>query len=312
MKLDEQTRSDALKLAELALDEDLGGHDLSTARDCTTLALVPDDWDAAATFVSRQEGILCGLSVCQAIINQFSSQLRLEGLLQDGDSFTATQPIAALVGDARQILMLERTCLNFLCRLSGISSLTNEFVQRVAGTEAVILDTRKTLPGWRRLEKYAVACGGGHNHRMGLFDAILIKDNHLSMYGNLLRDHRLSVSRAVELARTWVRAHAASLPHGEQTMVQIEVDTLEQLRMALPAAPDIVLLDNMRPASLSQAVAIRNEVCPDVLLEASGGVNLQTVHAIAETGVDRISVGAITHSAVNLDIGLDWLRLSDD
>jgi nicotinate-nucleotide pyrophosphorylase (carboxylating) len=252
--------------------------------------------------------------------------------VSDGARVARGQQIAVLSGDARMILMIERTCLNFLCRLSGISTLTAEYVRRVAGTRAGIFDTRKTTPGWRRIEKYAVTCGGGNNHRMGLYDAIMIKDNHLAMYGNYVRDHRCSPTKAVALARQWVHENQFLLPNGLNTIVQIEVESLSQLRIVLEepgnnscqtqhtidtpsssnqheksrAAPDIVLLDNMDTEQLRQAVEIRDELNPAVQLEASGGVTLETVESIAQTGVERISVGAITHSARNLDIALDW------
>jgi nicotinate-nucleotide pyrophosphorylase (carboxylating) len=224
----------------------------------------------------------------------------------DSQPIQRDQALAVLSGNARQILMMERTCLNFICRLSGISTLTHQFVQRISETDAIILDTRKTLPGWRRLEKYAVACGGGANHRMGLYDAIMIKDNHMAMYGSHIDNHKQSITDAIHLARQWIEKNKGVLPNGENTIVQIEVDTLDQLRVALESEPDIILLDNMDAHRLSRAVELRNATRPRVLLEASGGVNLENVFEIAMTGIERISVGAITHAAVNLDIGLDW------
>ncbi len=309
MILDQTTQHDILNLTRMALSEDIGSNDLESARDCTTLAMVPDDVTASAAFVSRTTGVVCGLQVIRLIVAHFAPNLSLRLALDDGDQVAPRQEIASLMGEARKILMIERTCLNFLCRLSGISTLTAQFVQRTRGTNAKIFDTRKTTPGWRRIEKYAVACGGGHNHRMGLYDAIMIKDNHLAMYGNHIDDHKLSVSQAIDLAREWVLENQVTLPNGRDTIIQIEVDTLEQLQIALKSNPDIVLLDNMSTQLLCQAVEMRNVHNRQVLLEASGGVNLQTVAAIAKTGVDRISVGAITHSATNFDIGLDWQRL---
>ncbi len=226
--------------------------------------------------------------------------------MNDGDHVQPQQTIATLSGDAHLILVIERTCLNFVGRLSGVASLTRQFVDRVQGTRAEVFDTRKTTPGWRRLEKYAVACGGGQNHRMGLYDAVMIKDNHLAFFRSRVEDSADTIPRALELARKWVARHANELPHGENTIVQIEVDTLEQLRIALPSKPDIVLLDNMTTDQLGQAVEIRNDMAPAVLLEASGGVNLDTIGKIAQTGVERVSVGALTHSAPNFDVGLDW------
>ena len=194
----------------------------------------------------------------------------------------------------RDLLVIERTVLNFLQRLSGIATLTARFAAEVAGTRAVILDTRKTTPGWRVLEKYAVRCGGGYNHRFGLYDAVLIKDNHLAW----LADDGDPIGRAIRASRE----HA---PEG--TVVEIEVDTLDQLDRALECAPEIILVDNFGPEALAEAVRRRDARAPSVLLEASGGVTLETVR-LAATGVDRISVGALTHSAPALDIGLDFER----
>jgi nicotinate-nucleotide pyrophosphorylase (carboxylating) len=205
--------------------------------------------------------------------------------------------IAIVEGPMRALLAMERTALNFLQRLSGIATLTAQFVAEVEGTKAVILDTRKTTPGWRALEKYAVRCGGGTNHRIGLYDAVLIKDNHLAW----LADGGDPIGRAVEAAR-------AGAPKGTK-FIEVEVDTLEQLDRALEVKPDIILVDNLGPEKLAEAVRRRNERAPGILLEASGGVNLSTVRALAETGVDRISVGALTHSAPALDIGLDFDRV---
>jgi nicotinate-nucleotide pyrophosphorylase (carboxylating) len=196
----------------------------------------------------------------------------------------------------RKLLAMERTALNFLQRLSGVATMTARFVDEVAGTRALILDTRKTTPGWRALEKYAVRCGGGTNHRIGLHDAVLIKDNHLAW----LAEGGDPIGRAVGLAR-------AGAPEGTK-FIEVEVDTLEQLDRALEVGPDIILVDNLGPEKLAEAVRRRDAKAPGVLLEASGGVNLSTVGAIARSGVDRISVGALTHSAPALDIGLDFDR----
>ncbi len=209
-------------------------------------------------------------------------------------------------GPAHDILTMERTCLNFMCRLSGISTLTHRYVEEIAGTGAQVFDTRKTTPGWRRLEKYAVACGGGQNHRMGLYDAVMIKDNHLAFFRSQLKDPKLAIPRSIELAREWISNHESGLPNGKDTIIQLEVDSLEQLEIGLQTDCNIILLDNMTPKMLTAAVALRNDTAPQILLEASGGVNLKTIRTIAETGVERISVGALTHSAVNFDIGLDW------
>jgi nicotinate-nucleotide pyrophosphorylase (carboxylating) len=202
------------------------------------------------------------------------------------------------------MLTCERPILNLIGRLSGIATLTRDYVRRVEGTAARIYDTRKTTPGWRRLEKYAVHCGGGHNHRTGLFDAILIKDNHLA----LAAEKNLTPAAAVQAARNFL-AQLDAQYISKDMLVEVEIDSLDQLNDVLAAGPDIVLLDNMPLETLQAAVARRNELAPNVELEASGGVSLETVHEIALTGIERISVGALTHSARSLDIGLDWLQI---
>ena len=305
--LDSATKADIIALTRMALTEDIGNADLNVAVDCTTLAVVPDEVGAQATFVSRESGIISGVALTEIVLEEFAPEIQLEKHVEDGAEVVRSVPIATMQGEARKILMMERTCLNFMCRLSGIASLTSKFVGLTTGTAAQILDTRKTTPGWRRIEKYAVTCGGGHNHRMGLYDAVMIKDNHIAMYGNHIDNHQLSVSEAVRMAKEWVEQNHERLPHGKGTIVQIEVDTIEQLKTALIAGPDIVLLDNMSVKQLADCVALRNEINNDVLLEASGGVNLESVAQIAKTGVERISSGALTHSARNFDIGLDWV-----
>ncbi len=305
-RLDDETRQDALPLIDLALIEDLGSLDRDRQLDVTTEAVVPEQVPGSATFVSRQPGILCGVAVCEWVLQRIRRDLQLETLLADGDPLQRGDAIAVLSGNARDILIAERTCLNFMGRLSGISSLTREFVDQVAGTKAQVLDTRKTTPGWRRLEKYAVHCGGGTNHRMGLYDAVLIKDNHLAMMDALSAEPLGEIRLAVERARQWIDRHADRLPQGRNTVLQIEVDRLDQFHLAIELDVDIILLDNMDLPQLRLAVETRDRMGKQILLEASGGVNLQTIGRIAQTGVDRISVGALTHSAVNLDIGLDW------
>ena len=218
-------------------------------------------------------------------------------LVTDGDSVEAGTVLAFIAGPMRELLAMERTALNFLQRLSGVATLTARFVQAVRGTNAVILDTRKTTPGWRALEKYAVRCGGGRNHRSGLFDAVLIKDNHLAWIES--HDQADPIGAAISAAR-------AGAPAG--TVIEVEVDTLDQLDRALECRPDIILVDNIGPHGLAEAVRRRDERAPGVKLEASGGVSLATVADLARTGVDRISVGALTHSAPALDIGLDFDR----
>jgi len=293
-KLDDETSRDVLHLAEVALVEDLGSCDLATAVDVTTLAVVPDNVQATATFVSRKSGVICGIQLCQLIGSPFATPLQFDPLVQDGERVQQGQPIARWMGEARQILMLERTCLNFLCRLSAISTLTRRFVDAVANTRVEILDTRKTTPGWRRIEKYAVACGGGANHRMGLYDAIMIKDNHWAG----ITEHN-SIHDAIT---TWMERCDRAVP------LIVEVDNLQQLAEVLSNKIDVVLLDNMSLDELRNAVKIRDEQSPSVQLEASGGVTLQMVRAIAETGVDRISIGALTHSVTALDLAFDWME----
>jgi nicotinate-nucleotide pyrophosphorylase (carboxylating) len=225
--------------------------------------------------------------------------------VNDGDVVPARTVVAELAGSARDLLTCERPILNLLGRLSGIATLTREYVERIAGTRARIYDTRKTAPGWRRLEKYAVHCGGGSNHRTGLFDAILIKDNHLA----LSAERSLSAAAAVQAARAFLCEMAQQAPSDVDfsgMIVEVEVDCLESLDDVLRAGPDIVLLDNMSPETLRTAVARRDAIAPHVELEASGGVTLSTVRQIALAGVERISVGALTHSAQSLDVALDW------
>ena len=300
------TADDCLQLIEMSLLEDVGAANIIDGVDCTTDAIVPPGTTARAAFVSRGEGIVCGVETCKLAIEKFAKQLTLDVEVADGQPIESQQTIAIMSGPARDILTMERTCLNFMCRLSGISTLTHRYVQEVSGTSAQVFDTRKTTPGWRRLEKYAVACGGGQNHRMGLYDAVMIKDNHLAFFQSQVNDPKETIPRSIELAREWINSHQADLPNGTDTIIQLEVDSLEQAEIGLQTDCDIILLDNMEPKRLTAAVAMRNTIAPQILLEASGGVNLTTIRSIAQTGVERISIGALTHSAVNFDIGLDW------
>lgn len=295
---DEWLRDDLEQLVRLAIREDL-----ARSFDLTTVAVVPADVVAAAHVVTRQAGVAAGLQLIEWILETLGGQVRADVLLADGQPFQPGQTLATLHGDARDVLTCERTVLNFLGRLCGVATWTAQHVALIADLPARIYDTRKTTPGWRRLEKYAVNCGGGHNHRAGLYDAVLIKDNHLACHarstGQLMRP-----SEAIGRARAFLATLADA---NSQAIVEIEVDSLEQLQDALTSDPDIVLLDNMNVNQLREAVALRDQLAPGVQLEASGGVNLRTLRAIAETGVDRISLGALTHSAVNLDLGLDWV-----
>ena len=276
------------QLIRLALAEDLGA-----TGDRTSLATIPESTAARAAFVTRAAGVVAGLPVVERVCRAVSAALTFTPSVSDGAATRGGLVLATVSGPLRAILAAERTALNFLQRLSGVASLTRKFVDAADGFRAKVLDTRKTTPGWRLLEKYAVRAGGGANHRIGLHDGILIKDNHLAGLGG-------DVRRAVEAARTF--PGNAGLP------VEVEVDTLDQLEAALAVRADIVLLDNMSLEQLRAAVARRDAVAPGVLLEASGGVNLTTVRDIAATGVDRISAGALTHSAPALDIGLDYVR----
>lgn len=268
---------------QLALEEDIGGGDV------TTLATVPEGFRAQAVMVAREPLVLAGLVLAEAAFTALAGNVVLSRVLQDGAVVQSGQALLRIEGPARAILSAERVALNFVQRLSGIATLTSQFVQAVRGTGAEILDTRKTTPGWRRLEKYAVACGGGCNHRLGLHDQILIKDNHLMA----LRHEKPSpIAAAVAGAR-------ARYP---ELRVEIEADTLDQVRQAVEVGADIILLDNMTPEDLRAAVQLVNG---RARTEASGGVSLATVRVLAETGVDCISVGALTHSARAVDIALD-------
>jgi nicotinate-nucleotide pyrophosphorylase (carboxylating) len=290
-------RDDLTQLVRLAMREDL-----DRSFDLTTVAVVPHGLYAEASIVARVAGVTAGFELVDWILETINCSATCRLLYKDGQAFEADTALAVLQGEARDVLTCERTVLNFLGRLCGIATWTRQHVECVQGLPVRVYDTRKTTPGWRRLEKYAVHCGGGCNHRSGLYDAILIKDNHLACHfrstGCLL-----SPQEAVRLARQFLNSQPGLSP---DMIVEIEVDTLEQLAEVLPASPDIILLDNMSLDNLTAAVELRNRLNPSVELEASGGVNLKTLRSIAETGVNRISVGALTHSAVNLDLGLDW------
>ncbi len=267
-------------IVRAALAEDLG-----RAGDLTAQACIDADARLDATFGVRRQGVVAGLACARLAVLAMDPSARFETLIADGAAVSPGAVLAKVSANARALLSAERTALNLLGRLSGVATLTSAYVAAVEGTSARIVDTRKTTPGLRALEKYAVRCGGGVNHRFGLDDAILIKDNHVAACGG--------VGEAVR------RARAAA---GHLTMVEVEIDGLDQLAEALEAGPDVIMLDNFSLADLRQAVAI---TAGRVTLEASGGVDLTTVRAIAETGVQVISVGALTHSAPVLDIGLD-------
>ncbi|HEY9233366.1 MAG TPA: carboxylating nicotinate-nucleotide diphosphorylase [Blastocatellia bacterium] len=268
-------------LAGDLLKEDLGRGDITTA------ATVRGGQAGRGRFLAKQDFTLCGLEIAEAVFSSLDGQIQIESRAFDGDAIAAGTEFARIEGPADVLLMGERTALNLLQRLSGVATLTKRYVDAIEGTGAKIVDTRKTTPGLRALEKYAVTVGGGFNHRFGLDDGVLIKDNHIALAGG--------VRRAIELAR-------ASVPH--LMRVEVEVASDAQLRDALKAGADVIMLDNMATAEMRAAVQLIREQAPAVLIEASGGVTLETVRGIAECGVDLISVGAITHSATAVDISL--------
>lgn len=275
-------RDKYLSVVEVALAEDLADRG-----DVTSQTVIPIDSRSSATFVARSGGVIAGLPVAALVLEVVDSSVVFEGLVAEGDRVVPGIEIARVEGSSRSILTAERTALNLLGRMSGVATATARLVDAVEGTGARITDTRKTMPGLRLLDKYAVRTGGGVNHRMGLYDEVMIKDNHISAAGDL--------KRAVSLARERL---------GPDMKVTVEVDTLAQLAVALETPADRVLLDNMTPDVLREAVAMVGEAMET---EASGGVTLDTIEEIAATGVEFISVGWITHSAPQLDIALDFV-----
>ncbi len=267
-------------IVRAALAEDLGA-----AGDITSAACVEAGARLTASFVTREAGVVAGLACARLALGLLDPSARFEALVGDGEAVAAGAVLARVEADARALLAAERVALNLICRLSGVATLTAAYVAEVAGTRARVVDTRKTTPGLRSLEKYAVRCGGGDNHRFGLHDAVLIKDNHVAACGG--------VGEAVRRARAAV---------GHMVKIEIEIDRPDQLEAALAAGPDILMLDNFRLPDMERAV---RAVAGRAVVEASGGVTLQSVRAIALTGVDLISVGAMTHSAPILDVGLD-------
>ncbi|UCD76623.1 MAG: carboxylating nicotinate-nucleotide diphosphorylase [Phycisphaerales bacterium] len=282
------------RLLDLARAEDLAAQGDVTTESIARAAATPTA--AEAVLVARQEGAIAGLTTLPEVIAAFEADVSFKIIAEDGRLCTPDQILGRLHGPLSAILPLERTLLNLLGRLSGVATLTRQYVDAAAGTKAVVCETRKTTPGLRGVEKYAVRCGGGTLHRLGLHDAALYKDNHLAHVPP--ENLQAELAEAIRFARS----------QHDLRFVQVEVDTLDQLERVLAierGLVDMVLLDNMPPEELCQAVEIRNRKAPAVLLEASGGVTLLAVRAIAETGIDRISVGALTHSAQCLDIGLD-------
>lgn len=278
------------------LSEDLG-HEC----DWTSLATVPADAEARLDVVARRDGVIAGLPAAAIVARIADPRLTLAATVVDGSPVGAGTVVATLAGPTRSVLTAERTVLNLLGRMSGVATGTARLVDAVAGTHCRIYDTRKTVPGWRLLDKYAVRMGGGWNHRHGLDDAILIKDNHRAALAARGIDAAGAVRKAREfVAATFPPSRAASL------VVEIEIDAIADLESVLEAGPDIVLLDNMQLADLAAAVAIRDRVRPGTPLEASGGIRPETVAAVARTGVDRVSSGWPTHDAPWLDLALDW------
>ncbi len=280
-----------LPIIQLAIEEDLGKGDM------TSELLFKDSATAKYDIISREEIVVCGMDVVREILKRYDKRLKLRVLVNDGRSAYVGARLGIIEGPLRSMLTAERVMLNFLQRLSGIATTTRKYVRAVQGTKAKIYDTRKTLPGWRILEKYAVRCGGGYNHRLGLYDGILIKDNHIAQLG---KNFQPKLKKIIENAR--------KIKHAK--FIAVEVDHVDhQLNYVLDIPGiDIVLLDNMGQWQLKHAVDMRNEMCSKgkkPLLEASGNITLTNVSAIAQCGIDRIAVGAITHSATAVDIGLD-------
>jgi len=280
----ELTNDEIRQAVRAALTEDIG------SGDATTLAMVPADSVITAVMRAREPLVVAGIAFAEAAFHELSPEVRFERVLSDGQRAKEGETLLKISGPTRALLTAERVALNFVQRLSGVATLTAQFVDAIRGTRANILDTRKTTPGWRRFEKYAVTCGGGKNHRIGLYDMILIKDNHLAA---LKGESPNAIAAAVHRARE-------QFP---KLKVEVEADTLEQVVQAAEAGADFILLDNMTPIQLRLAV---QKIDGRAKTEASGGVNLGSVRVIAETGVDFISVGAITHSARAVDIGLDF------
>jgi len=279
-------RPEVRESIKLALKEDLG----DVGVDVTTESLVPPEAYAEAHLVAREKCVIAGVKVATEVFVQLDSGLGVEELVADGTPVEAGTHIMTIRGSAKSILTAERTALNFIQRMCGVATITAQYVKAAGNPEVDILCTRKTTPLLRPFEKYAVRCGGGVNHRYGLFDAVLIKDNHLASWE---RTHGIGVGEAVAAAR-------AKYP---DLKIEVEVDTVEQLKEALETKPDWVLLDNMPPPVLRECVALCKGICRT---EASGGINLTTIYDIAQTGVDALSVGALTHSAPSIDLALDF------
>jgi nicotinate-nucleotide pyrophosphorylase (carboxylating) len=273
------------EIVDLALAEDIGTGDI------TTLATVPMDARAEGTILAKSEGVISGIKVARFVFQRVDPSISFEALVGDGQHVDAFTPLARVGGPARSLLTAERTALNLMQRLSGVATITADYVAATEGSVSRIVDTRKTTPGMRLLEKLAVQHGGGHNHRFGLADGVLIKDNHLAAIGGPGR-----VTKAIERARE-VAPHTLK--------VEVEVTTLDELDEAMAARADVIMLDNMSNEQIADAVARRDAIDRRILLEASGGITLERIRSLAATRVDLISCGALTHSAPSLDISLD-------
>ena len=278
-------------LVTMAIDEDQGPGDVTSA------LLHRRDRTVSAALIARESLVLCGWEVAREVLAQYHPQLALTVHIEEGGRAAAGQSLGQVEGPLAPLLAAERVVLNFLQRLSGIATLTQRYVEQIQGTRALVFDTRKTTPGWRLLEKYAVRCGGGNNHRFGLYDAVLVKDNHIAQWG------KQWIPKLEALVGEAVRRPSVQF-------VEVEVDDLDQFKAVLGITGiDILLLDNMDEEQMKAAVSLRDEARrsgPAPLLEASGAITLERIAAVARTGVDRIAVGAITHSALAVDIGMDW------
>ncbi|MCS7463184.1 carboxylating nicotinate-nucleotide diphosphorylase [Paenibacillus doosanensis] len=270
------------KNLKLWLEEDIGMGDV------TTMTTVPADQQSKGIIHLKDSGVIAGLPVAEAVFSLIDSNLVFEAKVREGEQAAYGTVLAEVSGSTRSILLGERLALNLMQRMSGIATRTRQFVDALEGLPTRLVDTRKTTPGHRLLEKYAVRVGGGHNHRFGLYDAVMIKDNHIKGAGG--------IAEAIRGAR-------AQIPHTMK--IEVEVENMAQLEEALAAQPDIIMLDNMSPAQMSEAVVRMKSQAPHILVEASGSVSLDTIHAIASTGVDVISVGRLTYSVQALDISLD-------
>lgn len=297
VELDEYLRGDLSSLVRLSIAEDLRDQ-----VDWTTVCLIDSDRRGGCQIVPRENGICAGNALLKWIVEEFEADLEVETHLEDGQPLAAGVPMASLTGNVRDLLTAERTVLNIVSRLCGIATLTSQYVAEILGTKSRLYDTRKTTPGWRLIEKYAVRCGGARNHRSGLHDGFLIKDNHLALAGD--QSGPVPAGKATRTALKWRGGQVERMTAPE--IIEVEVDSLPQFKDVLPENPDIILLDNFSNDQLSKAVAIRDASQSSVELEASGNVRINTISAIAATGVDRISSGALTHQATSLDLGLDW------